>query len=238
MKLQTRVRSLLRPASLSALVLAMVGQVTVLRADPNTIQPGGGLYPIAAGPAVSAGASLVAYTNAPFVSSSLNGNLISSVYSGDANNPYGGLTFTYQVILNASSPDGVSAFTIGNFSGFTNIDVTYNGIAGGDVPTTVNRSTAAQDNGALLQFHYLGTPFGPGDMPPGQSSAIIDVYTSAMVPYSALASVIDNLAVPGIATFGPAAAIVPVPEPASMGLMAAGGLGMLVWMRGWNKRNR
>lgn len=221
-----------------ALTLALCGAVSVTRADPNTLQPGGGLYPIAAGPGVSSGATLLAYTNVYFSSASLNGYLISSVYSGNTYDPYGGLTFTYQVIVNGASPDGVSAFTIASYAGFTNIDVTYDSTQGGIVPTTVSRSTTTQDNGSLLNFHYLGAPFGNGSLPPGTNSAVMDVYTGAPLFYSTFASVIDNFAVPGVPTFGPSPDIIPTPEPSSMGLMATGGLLTFGYLRRWRNRSR
>src|SRR5579863_2643868 len=100
------------PVMVSAIVLAMCAQVSIGRAGTNTLTPGGVLYPVNPGPGVSAGATLLASNSVAWASSptSINGTLVSEVWSGDANNAYHGLTFTYQVFLNASSINGLGQF--------------------------------------------------------------------------------------------------------------------------------
>jgi len=215
-----------RVGGLLALALVACGQTTSLRADPNTLLPGGVLYPINAGPGLGAGATLLYSTNASWANWSINGTLISSVYANDANNPYGGLTFTYQVILNGSSVNGLGQLTVSSYENFNPIDVTYDITSGGTVPYFASRSSASVDGGSDLNF-----TFAP-EMSPGSQSVILDVDTSANTFFPGIASVIDHLSVPDLATLGPTyVPPIPTPEPSSLALTAIGGLGVLGYLR-------
>src|ERR1051326_4144855 len=83
-------------------VFSIVGSVRVAQAVPPPLGPGGFVFPPP--PGVNPTGTLLASTTTPFLSASLNGTLISKVYSGDATSPLSGLTFTYQIVLNPSSP--------------------------------------------------------------------------------------------------------------------------------------
>lgn len=212
-------------AVLAAVTLAASGQMSVARADPNTLLPGTVVSPLGGGPGVSAGSTLLFSTNVPWAGPRSSGFLISDVYSNSANNPYGGLTFTYQLFLDASSTSGEGTLALSSFAGFTNIDVTYNVNTPGDIFNYANRSQASTDGGSDVNFVYYV------EMLPGANSPVVDIDTGATTWFVTTASVIDSIAVPNITTVGPVLTPIPTPEPSTMALMAAGSLGMLGWMR-------
>jgi hypothetical protein len=92
-------------------VAAGVGLITGATAYANSIPitDGGGNTSLAGDTTtVSAGATELATETKTLVQVGVNpapaGTITSSVYSGDANNPNGGLTFVYQITLAANSP--------------------------------------------------------------------------------------------------------------------------------------
>ena len=215
-------------------VLAICGHASVSQAGTNTLAPGGFLA-VNAGPGISAGATLLASNSVAWASSptSINGTLVSEVWSGDANNTYGGLTFTYQVFLNASSINGLGQFTISSFAGLLNpnIDVSYDSTAPGYIPNVVSRSFASLDGGEDVNFNFFG------EMSPGLNTVTLDIDTGAQNWFVTDASLIDHVAVPNVATYGPTA-VAPSPEPSTIGLMSTAGVCMLAYLRRWNRRGR
>ena len=208
---------------LAAITLAVSGQLSVAQADPNTLLPGTVLSPLGGGPGVSAGATLLFSTNVAWAGPRSSGTLISDVYANSANNPYGGLTFTYQLFLDASSTSGEGTLALSSFAGFTNIDVTYNTSTTGDIFNYVNRSQASTDGGSDVNFVYFV------EMLPGSNSPVVDIDTGATRWFVTTASVIDSIAVPNIPTLGPV--LIAVPEPSTMAFFVASSLGMLGYMR-------
>jgi hypothetical protein len=236
--MKTKIRVGRNPGGMRLLVVALAscGLVSVSQASSNTLTPGGSLFPVNAGPGISAGATLVASNSVAWASSptSINGTLVSTVWSGDANNPYGGLTFTYQVFLNASSINGLGQFTVSSFAGFPAIDVTYDPSTLGIlsvVPNEADRSLSGLDAGEDLNFRFFG------EMSPGFNSVTLDVDTGAANYYTTLASLIDHVAVPDVETFGPTP-LTPSPEPSTIGLMSTAGVCMLAYLRRWKSRGR
>lgn len=226
MRKEVKTKWAAKVGGLLALALVAGGQTMSLRADPNTLLPGAVLAPINAGPGLGAGATLLFSTNSSWSNWSINGTLISSVYANDLNNPYGGLTFTYQLILNGSSVNGLGQLTVSSYENFNPIDVTYDITSGGTVPFFATRSSASVDGGSDLNFTFVP------EMTPGSESVVLDVDTSANTYFAGLASVIDHLSVPGLATLGPAfVPPIPVPEPSTVALAAIGGVGALVSLR-------
>ena len=218
-------------ASLLTLLLAVLGQLSIMRADPNTLNPGGSIIPVASGPGVSSGAVLLFSTNVAWTtaSPSINGTLISDVYSNDANNPYSGLTFTYQLLLSSNSLHTADYFAISSYAGILPIDVTSDGTSSGQAPLLATRSQASTDGGEDVNFN-----FGAGISPNGQST-VIDIDTASGLWFLGIASVTDDLTAPNIVTLAPA--IAPVPEPSEIAFMAAGGLFALGYVRRWRNRN-
>src|ERR1700744_499144 len=192
----------------AAAVAAVCMQANVCQAGPNTLTPGTSLIPVPAGAGVSAGATLLASTNVSWGPSlSFSGTLISKVYQNDANNPYGGLTFPYQLLLSPNSNDGVGEIAIGGYTGFGNIDVSY--VTGtGDIPNAVGRSSLSINQGADVNFFYLS------EIPPGDTTAIFDIQTGSTTWSPQLASISDHSAVPDVTILSP---MVAVPEPPNSG---------------------
>jgi hypothetical protein len=157
------------------------------------------------------GGAAVATTSVPFSSGVLQGTLISSVIAGDVSNPFGGLTFTYQIAVSALSTDSASQISVSSFTSFLT-DTSYNnaGIyAGTGVPDFMSRSSGA---GNVVRFTFLTSPIGAGS-----SSALLVVQTSAQFYTYTTAGVTDGQTV-NVNSFAPTA----VPEPASCALVLVG----------------
>src|SRR6266480_106177 len=92
---------MLGPRSFLA-VFATLCSLVIAQAIPAPLGPGGFVFPPP--PGVSPTGTLLGTTTSPFLSAALNGTLVSQVYSNDSTRPWGGFTFTYQVILELSSP--------------------------------------------------------------------------------------------------------------------------------------
>lgn len=154
--------------------------------------------------------STVSFNGVDFANNILfSGTLTSSVWSGDTSNPFGGLTFTYQLSSALSSINSIDRLTLNRFSGFST-DVGYNGT--GIIPSRVSRTV----NGDLIAFVFEDANFLP-TLAPGTSSPILVIQTSSSVWATGNASIIDGATV-NVAAFVPLA----VPEPATAGLLLLG----------------
>jgi hypothetical protein len=198
-------------------------------ATPISLVPGNAYFaPAGSGP-IGGTVELGTGLPVPFVSATFNGTLISTVYSGDSTNPYGGLTFTYQLINNAlPSPAGdIDRLTINSYAGFS-VNGSYQSPSGNVLPTLVDRDLA----GDVVGFSFLNLPGGLGNGPlhKGFTSALLVLQTNATAYQSTMAAVIDGSTV-NVPTFGPMANI---PEPGSFVLAAIG----LVALAGWSWRRR
>jgi len=129
-------------------VVAALCSIVVAQAVPAPLGPGGFVFPPPLG--VNPTGTLLASTTAPFLSATLNGTLISRVYSGDATSPLAGLTFTYQIILSPSSPNAVSQLTVSRFGSFLT-DVSYFGDGATNVPPSfISRSNEGGGVGDVM----------------------------------------------------------------------------------------
>jgi uncharacterized protein (TIGR03382 family) len=176
---------------------------TVIFADPQP-DPVGGLV-IAGGVPV------------PFVAATFSGLLTSTVISGDLSNPFGGLTFTYQISNDPGSPGEIDRLTLNGFFGFL-ADGSFQTPAVG-LPPTLNDRDAVGD---VIGFTFLGAPLGAGTLMPGMTSAVLVVQTDAPYYVLSTAAIIDG-SVTTAPIFAPSLI---VPEPATISL-AALGLGAL-----------
>lgn len=176
---------------------------TVIFADPQPDPTGG---------AVVAGGIPV-----PFVAATFSGMLTSTVIAGDPSNPFGGLTFTYQISNDAGSPGEIDRLTLNGFFGFL-ADGSYQIPAAGLVPTLNDRDAS----GDVIGFTFLGAPVGSGTLMPGLTSALLVVQTDAPFYVLSTAAIIDG-SVTTAPIFAPSLF---VPEPATIS-MAALGLGAL-----------
>lgn len=165
------------------------------------------------------GATLVASTNVSFTgvdffgNIKFTGNLLSQVWSGDASNPFGGLTFTYLLSNNANSPDALGRLTLSSYSGYQT-DVSFNGP--GVVPLNAVRSIG----GDQIDFNLLSGLNFQHNLIPGASTPMLILQTDSLVYNIGNASVIDSAVANAVALVPTAV----VPEPTSLALA---GLGLL-----------
>jgi hypothetical protein len=154
------------------------------------------------------GASIVASTSYDFTAQTFSGTLISTVWENDISNPFGGLTFTYQLTNSSASIHAVGLFNLTSFSGFET-DVAYSGA--GIAPLRARR--VGTD---LIRFFFedvLGDP----TLTPGTGSTTLVIQTDATVFYSSIGGVIDG-STADVVTFAPTL----VPEPGSLSLALLG----------------
>ena len=200
-----------------ALIAALVCAVASLTASAAPIPPGGFLYPFDPEPGPEAvGALLIDQIIAPYTGADIQGSLVSSVYNVDPLNPFGGLTFTYQV-FSAGSLQPVEMFTVGNFGPFLT-DVSWD-FAGPPGPTVPPVYASRNITGDVISFDFA--LFGAIGILPGEGSEILTVRTDVPFYAPTIASVINSGSAE-VQSFAPGA----VPEPASMALIGlfAGGV--------------
>jgi hypothetical protein len=163
------------------------------------------------------GASLVDSSTINFSALTFSGTLTSKVWSGDTSNPFGGLTFTYELSNDLISADPIDRFTLSSYAGFL-VDASYNGA--GTLPTAVQRNAA----GNQISFNFSG--IGEGILVQGGSTPVLILQTSAATYQNSIAGVINSSTV-NVATFAPLA----VPEPTTAALLALGAIAL-----GWRRK--
>ncbi len=148
----------------------------------------------------------------PFATPTFTGTLLSTVIAGDTSNPFGGLTFTFLVSNDLSSAHPLGRVTMNGYDGWLT-DASWTAPTVGVTPALINRPTSD-----FLGFTFIDG-FG-GLITPGKSSALLVIQTDAPSFTEDLASVIDGF-VATVPTFAP------VPEPATLGLLAIAGLALI-----------
>lgn len=182
-------------------------------ADAAPLPPGLFLFPAPA-EAEPVGGSVLDTVIAPWGTSfSFSGVLTSKVVSGDASNPLGGLTFVYEFSIDGTSSHEASQLSIGGFVDSL-ADASYDGGSAGVSPLFISRSDEGSGFGTNIRFG-----FSPG-VTPGSSSKILVVQTDASTYDHSIASMINSSAYPNIPTLAPS--MVPIPEPATVGLFLVG----------------
>ena len=156
------------------------------------------------------GASLVTSSALNFSSLTFSGTLTSKVWSGDTSNPFGGLTFTYQISNNAVSTDPIDRLTLSSYAGFQT-DASYFGA--GIVPTSAVRNPA----GNQVTFDFAGQ--FQGTLVAGSTSPLLILQTDSASWQVSNAAVINSSSV-NVATFAPLA----VPEPTAAVILVAGAI--------------
>ena len=195
----------------SALCAAAFLFVGATAASAALLAPPNALTPAPGEPDPSPGAIQVATITSPFaVPGTFAGVLTTTAYRNDANNPFGlnALTFVYDLSNSATSTNALGRLVVDSYLGFQT-DVSFLPGAGVD-PRTIDRFTPG-DIGFAFQAPT-------GALLPGQSADRLVVQTNATVFGAANGTVIDGATVSGIPALGP------IPEPASLGLLALGGL--------------
>jgi hypothetical protein len=202
----------MRNATIGVVVLAAIACLAG-SAGASPLLQGSLNWPVAAEPD-PVGGVILAQVTAPFAGPKFSGTVTSSVIAGDVSNPLGGLTFTYLLQNNAVSIDEISRMTINDFTGFLT-DASYQPQAG-LAPAFVDRNVA----GDVIGFSFQILPFGQGTLAPGQTSALLVVQTNATTFNPSFVSAIDG----GVAM---APSFAPLPEPATLSLLALGGLALI-----------
>jgi hypothetical protein len=201
---------------LLALSLSIIRTQAVV---PPNLLPGGVLSPPPAEASPVGGSVLFNTGPVPFTAGTFSGTLTSTAISGDSSNPWGGLTFTYEIDNFSASGDEIARMTVSSFGLFVT-DASYNSTTpvGGLAPMSITRSA----NGAVLGFNFLVPSLAPGS-----SSALLVVQTDSPGFVHTGASLID-----GSSTT--VSSLAPVPEPSTLCLAGLGLLGLLGyrWQRG------
>lgn len=160
-------------------------------------------------------ATIVTTASVPFASPNFAGTLVSTVWSHDVSNPFGGLTFTYQVFNDGLDGQGSSTshqfnhgsdtldrLTFSSYLGFLT-DVNCSGV--GIVPFNAVRN----GSGSQISFNFRDPP-EQSTLTPGHRSPLLIIQTDSAFWQNSIAMVVNANTV-NVATFAPAA----VPEPAS-----------------------
>jgi hypothetical protein len=221
------------PASLARKIsVASIVLLASATSQAAPLLPGGGLLtpaePDPTGGTVLFTSGPVAFTGGG--ANGFSGTLTTTVIQDDPSNPFAnignpnpllhGLTFTYLLHNNATSKTALERLNTVDFSTFAT-DVSYQPGAG-QVPSITDRSINA---GAVIGWDFTGVPDGLGTLMPGSTSTLLVVQTNAPAyDISQAASVIDG-ATASIPEAGPSLSTIS-PEPASLSLLLAGGLGL------------
>lgn len=158
-----------------------------------------------------------------FAAPGYTGTLTSSVYDGDATNPFGmtALTFTYLLTNAPTSTHEIHRLTVSSFQSFST-DVSYSSLSSGLEPTFIDRNPL----GDVVGFSFptpipdILTTFGA--LAPGLTSRLMIIQTNATEWTFTTASVING-STTGVLSLAPD---VLVPEPSTLVLGALGLIGM------------
>jgi hypothetical protein len=204
-----------RQVGFALVVLAVIGAAAPALAQtalpPNTQVNVASFTPV--------GGALLASLNSPFTTAAFTGSLRSAVVQNENNT----LDFYYQVTNDANSLTSLGRETNFNFSGFsTSVFFRPDAaptVGGGFVAGTETPDTADRDNGGVVGFNFLtGATGASGKIDPGETSSILVIRTDATLFAPGVSSVINGGGT-SVTTFMPV-----IPEPASLGLLAAGAM--------------
>jgi hypothetical protein len=154
----------------------------------------------------------------PLSGAAFDVTVTSTVIQGDTTNPYRGLTFVYEVTNSATSVDAIGRFTATGYTGWQT-DMSFQA-SGGLPPATMDRSITSD----VVAYSFVGPPLGPSVLTPGATSELLVVQTDAPAWTVAIGNVIDGSIAAGDI-------YAPVPEPATMVFLLAGGLSFLIRRR-------
>ena len=198
--------------------IAVTAVITAFNLSAAPLPEGGEVNPVPQEPV--SGTKLAEQTTS-FSSMDFSGELISTVLKDDASNPLGGLTFTYEIVLDAMPWNhGISRISLNSFHGFqTDVSYTDGTVGIGVPPVSADRTS----DGAVVRF-----TFAPGDgLPSGENSALLVVQTDSAEYVESFASLLNgDIAKTG--TYAPTL----IPEPSMTALLLLG-VGAFAF---WNRR--
>jgi hypothetical protein len=207
----------------SIALLILVGGVGAAVGAPLT--SGGLLFPVPQ-EAQPVGGVVIASSIQPIVSPTYSANLVTTVIQGDTSNPYGGLTFMYE-IQGVSGTESINRLSVVGY-GNTLVDASYRLPTPGAVPPAF---FDREPPGDALGVSFASPPVGPGPVEPGKSSATLVFQTNATTAVPSPAFLIDG-ATTGVVT------LAPIPEPSTLALCGIGALGLgLAYRRYRGKRS-
>lgn len=148
----------------------------------------------------------------PFATANYTGNIVSKAIQGDTSNPFGGLTFTYQMTNDPGSANAITRFTVNGYQAYVT-DMSYKLGTGLVAPSINDRDTS----GGVVGFGFLGAPIGVGVLAAGLNTELLVVQTNALDRTFVIANV-SNGAVSAVNVLGPTGGI--TPEPASLAALA------------------
>lgn len=199
------------------LALVAVGVFTTSLSQATLLNPGAGIsLSLEAEPV---GATLVDSLTSPFTGQNnvnatvFTGNLVSSVWSGDTSNPFGGLTFSYQLHNDPNSLDAIGELNLSSFAGFLT-DVGFNGP--GVIPLAATRGGIPVPDSKISFLLLSPFPNLQDNLLPGQSTAMLIIQTDAWAYDRGNAAIINS------GTANTAALVPVVPEPSTLALAALG----------------
>lgn len=190
--------------------IAVMSLATAAFASP--LAPNSSLFP-AVPEANPVGGLVIASQTLPFATGLYSGTLTSQVISGDLSNPFGGLTFTFQLTNNATSTSAINRLTVNGYTSFL-IDASSNGAGGTVAPVAIDRDAG----GDVVGFSFVNVLPGFFRVQPGATSSLLVLQTNATDFRSNIASLIDGT-VTQVGTYSPV-----IPTPGAMALVGLGTL--------------
>jgi hypothetical protein len=188
--------------------------VSAGHADP--LVPGQTLSPppLELGP--SPDATVLFSTNSAFQATDFAGTLFSTVWTNDASNPYGGLTFTYEIQMNSDTADPISRMSISSYENFLT-DVSYTNAPANpnDTPSSISRPS---DNVIHISFET------GGGLAAGEDSALIVIQTDSFNWQDTTAGFIDGATADAFSLAPASVVSVPEPDVTLIGLAGLAGL--------------
>ena len=185
-------------------------------ADASLLVAGSTQLPASAEPG-PVGATLIDSSVTPFAAlGAFSGVATSQVYSNDASNPLGGLTFVISVTSNGQAgPNSIGRVTVESFAGFLT-DVSYTPGGLGVAPATITRDIS----GDVIGFNFFPSPLDPftGFLVPGTSTKQLVIQTNATSYTTGTMYIIDG-GITSVSTFMPV-----IPAPGALALLSVAGL--------------
>jgi hypothetical protein len=168
------------------------------------------------------GLTLLATETVPFSFASASGTTAGTVISAVYRNGGGTLDFFYQISTSPTSTDPIADESDVDFAGYVT-DVNYlTTPAGGPFVTGTQAPVDVDRNAGGDVVNFFFAPPSANQIAPGESSNVFVIATNATNFTAGNVSVIGGAA-GTVPSFEPQ----PIPEPASLGLIALGGFGLL-----------